>query len=364
MKNKSGFTLVELLAVIAILAILVIIALPNVINMYNSAKKQTFLTEARTIYKEAQKKYVSESILGNNVNTISSNGNKLDLTGNKIDYDIKLDSAGNITDFKAYDGTYCISGKFNDISKLDIAEVIEGECENKEEVIETISFEEDSWDMIVKAIKSGNTPNYEVGDTKEIDLGSNGKHVVRIANMSTPSECSTEGFSQTACGFVIEFTDIITKMKINTTATNVGGWEKTQIRTFANNDIYNSMPQDLKNAIINTKVISNYGQSDNKNIETTDKIYLLSVTEVLGESNNLLNELTSDLTRQLDYYKDRNIKNSYGATKKYNGTATHWWLRSTVEGNNSGFIFITDGGEMSNPTATNLYGVSPAFRIG
>lgn len=364
MKDKKGFTLVELLAVIAILAILVIIALPNVINMYNSAKKQTFLTEARTIYKEAQKKYISDSISGNNVNTISSNGNKLDLTGNKVDYDIKIDSAGNITDFKAYDGTYCISGKFNDISELDIDEVIEGKCETKEEIIETISFEEDSWDTIVKAIKSGNTPNYEVGDTKEIDLGTYGKHVVRIANMSTPSECSTEGFSQTACGFVIEFTDIITKMKMNTTATNVGGWEKTQIRTFVNNNIYNSMPQDLKNAIINTKVISNYGQSDNKNIETTDKIYLPSVMEVLGESNNLLNELTSNLTRQLDYYKDRNIKNSYGATKKYNGTAIHWWLRSTVEGDNIGFLFITDGGEMSNPTATNLYGVSPAFRIG
>ena len=44
MKNKNGFTLVELLAVIAILAILVIIALPNVIKMFNNAKKSSFLT--------------------------------------------------------------------------------------------------------------------------------------------------------------------------------------------------------------------------------------------------------------------------------------------------------------------------------
>ena len=55
MKNKKGFTLVELLAVIAILAILVIIALPNVINMYNSAQKQTFLTEAKKVYSESKK---------------------------------------------------------------------------------------------------------------------------------------------------------------------------------------------------------------------------------------------------------------------------------------------------------------------
>ena len=44
--NKKGFTLVELLAVIAILAILVIIALPNVMEMFNSAKENSFKTFA------------------------------------------------------------------------------------------------------------------------------------------------------------------------------------------------------------------------------------------------------------------------------------------------------------------------------
>ena len=53
--NKKGFTLVELLAVIAILALIVIIALPNVFSMFNEAKKDTFLTEAKTIYKRVPK---------------------------------------------------------------------------------------------------------------------------------------------------------------------------------------------------------------------------------------------------------------------------------------------------------------------
>ena len=39
--------------------------------------------------------------------------------------------------------------------------------------------------------------------------------------MSTPDECKTEGFSQTACGFVVEFTDVITKHTMNSTSTNV-----------------------------------------------------------------------------------------------------------------------------------------------
>ena len=52
--NKKGFTLVELLAVIAILAILVIVALPNVLGMFNNAKKNTFTTEVKQVAKSAK----------------------------------------------------------------------------------------------------------------------------------------------------------------------------------------------------------------------------------------------------------------------------------------------------------------------
>ena len=65
MKNKEGFTLVELLAVIAILAILVIIALPNVINRFNKTQKETFLTEAMKVYSEAEKKFISKYLMVN-----------------------------------------------------------------------------------------------------------------------------------------------------------------------------------------------------------------------------------------------------------------------------------------------------------
>ena len=65
--KRKGFTLVELLAVIAILAILVIIALPNVLKMYNTSKKNIFLVEAKEIYGEVSKKYMTESMKGNTI---------------------------------------------------------------------------------------------------------------------------------------------------------------------------------------------------------------------------------------------------------------------------------------------------------
>ena len=58
------------------------------------------------------------------------------------------------------------------------------------------SFSTDSWKTIIKAVKNNNISKYNVGDTKEVDLGTTyGTHTIRIANMSTPSECSTSGFS-------------------------------------------------------------------------------------------------------------------------------------------------------------------------
>ncbi|UKI56985.1 MAG: DUF285 domain-containing protein [Clostridium sp.] len=120
-------------------------------------------------------------------------------------------------------------------------------------------FENDAWETIIAAVKNNNISKYKLGDTKKVDLGDYGTHILRIANMSTPSECSTEGFSQTACGFVLEFADIITQHNMNDTRTNVGGWPATTMRTFVNNDIYNSLPTDLKNAIINTTIVSGYG---------------------------------------------------------------------------------------------------------
>ena len=80
-------------------------------------------------------------------------------------------------------------------------------------------------------------------------MGTYGTHTLRIANKSTPSECSTESFSQTACGFVLEFQDIITTSKMNTAYSNAGGWNNAEMNTFINNNIYNALPNELKEII-------------------------------------------------------------------------------------------------------------------
>ena len=361
MKNK-GFTLVELLAVIAILAILVIIALPNVLKMFNQAKKDTFLTEAKTIYKEISKKYISETMRGNKISIISNNNNKLDLESNNLKYKVKLNNDGSIKKFEVSNGNYCISGKFNNLSDLTTDKIIEGKCEETSPK----NFSTDDWETIIDAIGEGNTSKYNVGDTKEIDLGSYGKHTLRIANKSTPSECSNTNFSQSACGFVLEFADVITIHKMNDTATNVGGWPASSMYTFVNNDIYNAIPSEIKNAIIDTTVVSGHGKSDTENFTSTDKLYLLTLKEIYTDWGAISYDTAKDLTRTLDYYTNIGVTtSSYSGAIKKNGTSpARWWFRAAGSSANRNFCGVSSNGRYNTDYATYTYGVSPAFRLG
>ena len=245
-------------------------------------------------------------------------------------------------------------------------------------MMEPNSFSTDSWKTISYHVKNGNTSKYNVGDTKTIDMGTYGTHTLRIANTSTPSECSTAGFSQTACGFVIEFADIITMHNMNPSGEyngteyeyghNIGGWPNTSMRTFVNNDIYNSLSTDLKNEIIDTTVVSSHGSKDSSNFTSTDKLYLLSTAEVWaqGSSNTIEYDTARDNTRQLDYYKNEGVTtDDYSKAIKMNNSAELlWWLRSAHSNISEGFYYVNYSGGWSNGVPNFASGVSPAFRIG
>jgi len=234
------------------------------------------------------------------------------------------------------------------------------------------SFAEDDWSTIVANVRAGNLSAYKVGDTKEIALTgftneeaeSNGLYTIRIANTSTPSECSTSGFSQTACGFVIEFEDIITTHNMNSTKTNVGGYPASSMYTYIENDIYSALPDDLKDVIIPTCVVSGHGSTSGEaNFTTTDKIYLLSGKEIYGSDSY---DTSAALTRQLEYYSNLGVttSNYSGAKKELNGTASLWWLRSARSTSTSFFRNVSTDGSLNNNNAASAHGVAVAFRIG
>ena len=228
------------------------------------------------------------------------------------------------------------------------------------------TFAEDTWETI-----AANTSSdvYKVGDTKQVLIGNN-SYTVRIANKSTPTECNDSNFSQTACGFVVEFADIVEYKQMNSTSTNVGGWEASEMRTYANEEFYNKLPEDLRNVIIDTKVISGHGSTSGEtNFTSTDKIYLLSAHEVYkdGTSNQVSTYDTAwDKTRRLDYYANLGVTTSkYSrAIKKNNGSNSSWWLRAATSHNLDRFLRVDYNGDWNGGSAGSSHGLAPAFRIG
>ena len=151
--------------------------------------------------------------------------NKLDNDATKVSAKTSVNGTLTITLNKT--STEEVSEEYT--CKLEFNAVERNELGKRENV-----FASDSWSTIAANVKNGNTSKYDVGDTKTVDLGSLGIHTVRIANMST---CTNGEKSETACGFVVEFADVITKHNMNSTATNVGGWPASEARTYVNSII-------------------------------------------------------------------------------------------------------------------------------
>ena len=257
-------------------------------------------------------------------------------------------------------------------------------------------FAIDSWETIAKNVKNGNIGNYPAGAEKEVEI--DGKsYTVRVANNTKPEECTRQDFSQTACGFVVEFADIVEYRNMNPAGEykgttypdgwNVDGWPGSELYKYANGDFFNKLPSDLQSIIIDTKVVSGHGPDDQNpnredgNWESTDKIYLLSTHEVWEEDASadiydynkisILDTAYND-TRQLDYYKLKGVTtNNYANAVKGNHNYDEnlynidaWWLRAAYSTASSGFNMVDVGGQTNGTDSFQSIGFAPAFRIG
>ena len=245
-------------------------------------------------------------------------------------------------------------------------------------------FSKDSWSTIISNVQNGTIPDYyRVGSTKpvtlNIDLDNDGtpeEHTydLRIANISTPAECSTQGYSQTACGFVLEFVQSVTTHAVNSSTTgsgngigSKGSWEYSEIRSYVNGDIYNALPSELKNAIAETSVVTGHGTVDTANFTTQDHLYLPSPKEVWNADTSV--DTAANNTRQLDYYASKGV--GMAITQKENSLGVVpikspeqiWWTRTPHATKYNSFS-SSFGGALNYAFANNNYGVAPAFRIG
>ena len=155
-------------------------------------------------------------------------------------------------------------------------------------------------------------------------------------------------------GITFEATnDALDYQRMNATEITSGGWEKSELRGRLNSgDLWSLLPSELQSKVKPVmKVTNNKGGGWAATPSaTTDKVFLLSSTEVLGF-------LDSD-GAQYEYYKSKGVteSNYYGASS----SCCHW-TRSVDRRYSTYFHVIGTGGDWGNNSAAYARPVFPAW---
>lgn len=125
MKNKNGYSLVEILAVIALISVIMLLVVPNVIEYLNQGRKTTFYDEVLNIYKTVSPTYISRSSDGDYRTKFcksDSNMNLLDMSDKQdIYYNIDVNTDGEVIRMEIMNKKYyIIVENINGIKKNDI----------------------------------------------------------------------------------------------------------------------------------------------------------------------------------------------------------------------------------------------------
>ena len=155
-------------------------------------------------------------------------------------------------------------------------------------------------------------------------------------------------------GLTFEATNnVLGTQRMNATDTNVGGWEKSELRGRLNScDLWALLPTEIQSkAKAVTKMTDNKGGgSAGAATATTDKVFPLSTTEVYGN-------LQSDGT-QYEHYASKGV-----TTSSYSGASlgSYHWTRSVDPSNSTRFRYVSSSGDWNNVRAAYAHYVFPAW---
>ena len=233
------------------------------------------------------------------------------------------------------------------------------------------NFASDSWETIVYTVRNGDPSVYapvagpaSAQPTKELDLGTFGKHNVRVANVDA---CAAGVQTEAACGFVIEFVDSIANHGFLSASSNVVSYPDSEMKRFLTNEVYPAIPEEVRKYIIPTTVLTGRTNNDctsncgegrdaNGNYLTSEYLYLEDIQEVGLDCSWCTARNKSQV---LKIYQ----VTTQGITR---AKSTAIGSRSLLRGvETSGAIGCIDtAGALQWCNNYSNYAVAPAFRIG
>lgn len=226
----------------------------------------------------------------------------------------------------------------------------------EDEMYESIT---DTWPQIIANIGNGTySTRYQVGDTKKIDLGTEGEVIMTIVGIDTDDLADNSGKAPITW---ISKQLLKTSHRMNpakqsgTSGTGtLGGWAACEMRNYLINTIKPLLPSEVRNALKTVKKYSriyNTSETAVNNVVSNDDIWIPSAYEV-----NFTGYETSGVT-----YSTAFPDNASRIKHKVSDSAAWWWLRSAY----STGLFRIVGSDGSNgyDGAYGSGGVAVGFAI-
>lgn len=210
----------------------------------------------------------------------------------------------------------------------------------------------DTWAEIIANVNNGTyATKYSVGDTKNLDFGSEGVHKMQIVAFDTDDLADNSGKAHITwiCKDLLSTTH-----RMNATSTTSGGYEATEMRTYLSGTILPKLPAEVQAAILEVKKVqSTYenGAVIKDGQTTAEKLWIPSDHEMgLGTTYETTGAVYSSI------FSSNANRIKYGS-----GSAIYWWLRSAYSAN--GFRCVRGSGSGGNYNANVANGVAPGFCI-
>ena len=242
-----------------------------------------------------------------------------------------------------------------------------------------ISAEEKAYREAMKTVVNKDAKDWTLDEQKAAatDIAKNGTSSVVYAKAKAAMEAGTKFSAKLTNGKTLEYRIVginhddladgsgkagltfeatntaLSTQRMNATDTNAGGWEKSELRGRLNSgDLWSLLPSELQSKVKSVKKMTDNkgGGTAGTPSATTDKVFLLSSTEVWGD-------LDHDGT-QYEYYKSKGVTRS-----NYSGASSsnRHWTRSVLPSHSTAFRYVISDGDWYGNYATLAYYVFPAF---
>lgn len=182
-----------------------------------------------------------------------------------------------------------------------------------------------SWEHVLWSIEQGSyATDYAIGDLIPLDLGTEGNINMQVAAFDADDLASGSGKAHIS---FISKELLATSHRMNPSRTpssapydegtgSVGGWEKSEMRTYLKNTVKPLIPSEVRSAIVEvTKTHSAYDTAGSGFTQTTqDDVWLPDHKEIYGSS-----------AKYATLFPDDSSRIKYKASES---SASKWWKRS------------------------------------